>query len=171
MNEFTATPELSPTAVEAQRPLQIGGWLIVIAVGLVIGFIQSLTGMVRSLSNLGGPVWARLTDPNSSVYHPYWRTVIIYEAITTCVYVVMGVISLALFFGHRRSFPVLAVIFIPSMFVMMLVNHYLAGQITFVAARPAHANYGQLLAVRFVAMHIWIPYLLVSKRVKATFIR
>jgi hypothetical protein len=156
------------------RPLQapkIGGWLIVIAIGLILSLLQNLTNMLQVLAPLGrGFVWTRLTDPTSPVYHPYWKTVIIYDAVAGCLYVIMNFVAIILFFGKRRLFPKLTIAFIPSIFVLSLIGYYLTGLIPAVADKPAYAAQGHELIVRFIALHVWIPYLLVSKRVKATFV-
>jgi hypothetical protein len=83
----------------------------------------------------------------------------------------MNVIVVVLFFGKRRLFPLLTVLFIPSIFILGLVDHYLGSLIPAVAASPVHAQGMHWFVVKFVALHLWIPYLLVSKRVKATFVR
>ncbi len=154
-----------------QQPPQIGGWLIVIAIGLVISLLQNLNNFLQALSPLGGPMWVRLTDPASPRYHPYWRVALTYEAVAACLYLIVNFISIILFFGKRRLFPISAVVFIPSIFVLGLVDHYLAGLIPAVAESATHSKGAYVLALKFVALHVWIPYLLVSKRVKATFVR
>ena len=170
MNEVTLPPTTGFTPVSVQQSPPIGGWLMVIAIGLVISLVQNLNNLLQSLSPLRGPVWARLTDPASPRYNPHWRAALIFELVAACLYVVMNFIAIILFFGKRRRFPTLTVIFIPSIFVLGLVDHYLAGLIPAVAASPIHARAAYLLAAKFVALHVWIPYLLVSKRVKATFV-
>ena len=163
--------EFNKAHAKEQPAPQIGGWLIVIAVGLGISLLQNLSGLIRSLGPLSGPVWERLTDPASPRYHPYWRVALIYEAVAACVYLVMNFIAIILFFGKRRLFPKLTVAFIPTIFILGLIDHYLAGLIPTVAESATHAKGFYVLAAKFVALHIWIPYLLVSKRVKATFVR
>ena len=164
-----------PLATETQfRPLQapkIGGWLIVIAIGLILSILQNLTNMLQVLAPLGGGfVWQRLTVPTSPVYHPYWKGIIIYDAIAGCVFFTINFVALVLFFGKRRLFPKLTIVFIPCIFVMSFISYYLTSLIPAVADKPAHAAQGQALIVKFIALHVWIPYFLVSKRVKATFV-
>jgi antibiotic biosynthesis monooxygenase (ABM) superfamily enzyme len=171
MNETFSAPSSVETSASGHQPAQIGGWLIVVAIGLIISLAQNLSGLLQSLTTFRGSVWERLTDPSSPSYHPNWRGALIYEAVAAGVYLIMNIILIILFFRKQRLFPVLTVIFIPSIFVLSLVAHYLAGQIPAVAESPSYAQGFSWLATKFVALHIWIPYLLVSKRVKATFIR
>ena len=171
MNEITRPTIAAESPASAQQPLPIGGWLIVIAIGLVISFLQNLTGLFQSLAPLRGPVWTRLTDPSSPRYNAHWRGALIFEVVAACLYLLMNVIAVILFFGKRRLFPLLTVLFIPSIFILGLVDHYLGSLIPAVAASPVHTKGMHWLVVKFVALHVWIPYLLVSKRVKATFVR
>ena len=171
MSEITSTSSLAETPASERQPPKIGGWLIVIAIGLLLSLLQNLGGAVRSFLPLREPVWTRLTDPSSPVYHPSWRGALIYEAVAACLYLVMNLVAVILFFGKRRLFPIVTVVCIPLIFVMGLVDHYLGSLIPAVASSAVHANSVSWLATKFVAMHVWIPYLLVSKRVKATFVR
>ena len=170
MNELSTQAATNENQSLPPQPPQIGGWLIVIAVGLVLSLIQNLNQLPQLLGALGGPIWIRLTTPASPLYHPYWKIAIIYAAITGCFYVVMNVVMLILFFGRRRLFPKLTVALIPTIFILSLAGYYFVGLIPGVAERPAHITNGHLLIGKFVALHIWIPYLLVSKRVKQTFV-
>ena len=170
MHEIPTQAVTSEEQSLPSQPPQIGGWLIVIAVGLVTSLIQNLNQLPQLLGALGGPIWARLTTPSSPLYHPYWKTAIIYAAITGCFYVAMNVFTLILFFGRGRLFPKLTVALIPSIFILSLAGYYFVGLIPGVADRPAHVSNGHFLIIKFVALHVWIPYLLVSKRVKQTFV-
>jgi hypothetical protein len=170
MNELSTQAATNENQSLPPQPPQIGGWLIVIAVALAFSLMQNLTQLPQVLGALGGPIWIRLTTPASPLYHPYWKIAIIYAAITGCFYVVMNVVMLILFFARRRLFTKLTVALIPTIFILSLAGYYFVGLIPGVAERPAHITNGHLLIGKFVALHIWIPYLLVSKRVKQTFV-
>ena len=171
MNElFSESPASFAPTTEPQAP-PFGGWLIVIAIGLVISLLQNLNGLVRIVALAAGPVWTRLTDPASPRYHPYWRVVIIYEVIAACIYFVMNLVAIILFSRKQRLFPTFTVILIPLTFILSCVDHYLVGLIPAMVEAPAHTRGAYLLAVKFIMLHVWIPYLLLSKRVKETFIR
>jgi hypothetical protein len=162
---------VSAEGARKDTPPKIGGWLIVVAIGLIVSVLQNLTHMLAAIAPLvRGPLWERLTDPNSSSFHPYWKPVIIYDAITGLIFVVMNFVAVILFFGKRRLFPKLTVALIPLFFILSFVSHYLSSFIPAIAENPIFAKQGHALIVKFVALHIWIPYFLISNRVKQTFV-
>jgi antibiotic biosynthesis monooxygenase (ABM) superfamily enzyme len=171
MNELLTPPTLSLSPATEPQPPPIGGWLIVVAVGLGISVLQNLNNLLRIQRLLGGSIWPRLTNPASPVYHPYWRVVIIYEFVAACLYVVANFVAIILFFGKRRAFPIFAVVLIPTLLVLGFIDHYLVGLIPAMAESSAHTRGAYLLAAKFITLHLWIPYFLISKRVKTTFVR
>jgi hypothetical protein len=51
-----------------------------------------------------------------------------------------------------------------------LVAHFWSGLIPAVSASTAYGKEGHALVVKFIALHVWIPYFLLSKRVSETFV-
>jgi len=80
-------------------------------------------------------------------------------------------VAVALFFREQRAFPKFIVIVIPIIFILILLGYYLSGLIPAVAESPDYSKQTSLVIVRFVALHVWIPYFLLSDRVKKTFVR
>lgn len=150
--------------------LKIGGLLIFIAIGLVLSLLQNSTYLLSTLTFLQGQVWESLTNPASTAFHPYWKTVIIYEFVTASIFVASNLAALILFFQKRRLFPLLVIVSIPVIFILSLVSYYLSGLVPAIAESPDYGKVKELLIIKFVALHVWIPYFLVSKRVKRTFV-
>lgn len=167
---------LTPTEVNAHERVRpevpkIGGFLIVVAIGLIISCLRNLTGVGWALLPSRGDVWEKLTIPGSSAYHPYWKTVLLFELIFSLVTLALSVIGTALFFCKHRFFPTFVVVTLPVVFVLMVAAYYLEGLVPAIAASPAYGKAGHDLIVKFIGMHVWIPYFLVSARVKRTFVR
>ena len=142
-----------------------------VAIGLVVSLFQNVSNLLAEAPAIVRPgIWSRLTDASSPAYHPYWKPVLIFDIVAACFYVVANVIALVLFFGKRRLFPKLTVVLIPTIFLLAFVGYYLEGFIPAFANNAAYATEGHALIVKFIALHVWIPYFLVSKRVRETFV-
>jgi Protein of unknown function (DUF2569) len=159
-------PEKSPV----QTPQRLGGWLIFLAFGMSLSVLRNLYYCFFSISLLfRQPLWDILTNPASTAYHPYWKPLMIYEAVTNSFFFLISLITLVLFFQRRRIFSKLIGPVIPTVVALSLRGHLWAGSIPKVANSAIHARVGNELILSFIAMHIWIPCFLVSRRVKEAF--
>jgi len=172
-------PELSseqevedPTEpTRSEPPLKIGGVLILVAIGLILSLVQNLGIFLADLAPFReAQVWAQLTTPGSTAYHPYWKPVLLFELVSSSAFFGLNAVSVALFFRKQRVFPKFIVIVIPTIFILILVGYYLSGLIPAIAESPEYAKQSSVLIWRFVALHVWIPYFLISERVKKTFV-
>ncbi len=150
---------------------KIRGFLIVVAIGLVVSFMQSLQGLAWSLIPLRREVWEKLTTPGVSAYHPYWKPALLFGVISASITLALNAIGLVLFFRKHRFFPTFIVVAIPVIFVLMLAGYYLEGMVPAIAASQEYGKQRYAIIVKFIAMHVWIPYFLISDRVKQTFVR
>ena len=112
-----------------------------------------------------------LHDSESPKYHAQWKLVIIYDAMMATVILFWNIVMLAFFFRKKRFFPRLASASLPIIFLLIFASHYLGGLIPAVAGSAEYAKQGTALIVRFIGMHVWIPYFLLSKRAAKTFVR
>ena len=150
---------------------KIGGFLIVVAVILVFNFFANLGNMGWSLIPLRAETWERLTTPGFTSYHPYWKPVLLLQSISAAVILVLNVVGLVLFFRKHRLFPMSMVVLVPLLFVLLITRYYLEGLVPAIAETEAYARQSYDLIGKFILMHLWIPYFVVSDRVKRTFIR
>ena len=158
-------------ATNKNRPLGIGGLLIVIAFGLCLSALQNLAYFLGSLAPfIRRSLWDTLTDPQSVRYHPHWKGFLIYQAVVSFSFVAANILTLVLFFQRRRVFPRVIVFLIPVLFLLGVVAHFWSGLIPAVSASAEYGKEGHELVVKFIALHVWIPYFLLSKRVEETFV-
>ncbi len=154
------------------KPKRIGGVLVFVAISTVIGILRNISNCLLSISFIVREAkWKRLTDPASNAYHPYWKPLLIYDAISCSLILLISLVVIVLFFQRRKIFPKLIVMVIPTIFILSFIDHYLSSLIPVAVSTKAYSKEGDALVVSFIAMHIWIPYFLVSKRVKETFVR
>jgi hypothetical protein len=151
--------EVAPTTTpvfksfEDQNDLNgIGGWLILPAIGLVVSPFMSLHGIfVVDLPILtGGKYEEFLTG------HPAVTALIVFELTTN-----------AIFFTKRRILPRCMIAYFAINFFLLLADHLA----TRALLPSTDSTSGTMAVVRaFVGAAVWIPYFLVSRRVKTTFI-
>ncbi len=161
----------SQKTVGEGKPPRIGGLLVFVMIGMFISLIQNLTYSLTSIAPIvKTPLWERLTNPESTAYHQYWKSVLIYDVVTSSLILVMNVAMLWLFFKKKRVFPKLTAVSIPLIFVIILTGYFLSGAIPAIAESEEYAKQGEMLILKFVCLHVWMPYFLISKRVGRTFV-
>jgi hypothetical protein len=146
------------------------GWLILIGLGVVLGPIRMLvTIMPNYLPILTDGSWELLTSPSSEAYNPLLAAIIIGELFVNLILLLGSVYLVYLFFTKHTRFPnayillvVVSFIFIP--FDAWVVTFALPDEPMF--DTPTTVDFLRVLSTAIV----WIPYLLLSKRVKATFV-
>lgn len=132
----------------------IGGWLILPAIGLVLGIIIGVVGLIIALS---------LVDSLPSRYHGIFALSLFVEfAILVAV-----VYAATRFFGKRRNTPATMI----TLYISVIVVHLLLLIVELAAnAEPFAIETGKVLIRNVIGAAIWIPYFRVSKRVKETFV-
>jgi hypothetical protein len=133
----------------------IGGWLVLPAIGFVLGPIVEVVGLVLAL--------ALYDDVAAAGFAGVYSVTLLVQV------VVLGfmIYAATLFFGKKRNAPsVIITFFVGSLVasVVLLVIQIGAG------AEPFAVETGKLLVRQVIAAAIWISYFRQSKRVKATFV-
>jgi len=149
----------------------IAGWLILPLLGLIIAPLRVSFFLYQQLL----PVfteghWATLTTPGSGAYHPLWAPLLIGEIVGNVSVIALSLV--ALFFFLRRSLHAPKLVIASLAFSLLFVgaDFFLADLIPAVAEQNDTESAKELGRAIMGAV-IWIPYFLVSKRVKATFTR
>jgi hypothetical protein len=149
----------------------IGGWLIVIAIGLCVSPLLQLLFIVRDLLPVfmhGG--WHALTTPGSPAYHRLWAPVILFEFAMNLGFIAMEAILLFWLFRQSRRFPTAMIVYLLTVFVLVAADYFVAQSIPVVAAQDDPESRVAFMRAGIVCA-IWVPYFLKSKRVKGTFTR
>jgi hypothetical protein len=159
------------TAQKEMTYERIGGWLILLGIGLVISPFKVGATMIKDLLPVfANGSWGILTTPGSHAYHPLWAPLIIFEVVGNIGTIVLCLITSWFFFHKSRIAPQLVIAFLLINLVLIGGDFLLSNLIPAVAR---HSNAGTIrdLTRSFIAAAIWVPYCLRSKRVKATFVR
>jgi hypothetical protein len=164
MSETQAIPD---TTVQYDK---IGGWLILVGIGLVISPFIRLYGVYNDFLPAFSPeIWTVLTTPGSSVYHPLWAPAMIYELVGNILLGLAPIILLIYFLRKHKLFP--------KLYIILLVSQlgFLMGDYIFATSIPVIVQEGTTYLMReviqsLVSSLIWIRYFLVTERAKGTFV-
>ena len=149
----------------------IGGWLILVAFILLRAPIAVLVTLFRAVFPLlQHDTWAALTTKGTESYHPLWAPLIISELIVNLAFLALALIVLVLFFRRKRSFPRFVIILYLAHLGWEVCLTLVLRQIPAMAGEPATSSLVGVIGLS-LGCAIWIPYFLVSKRVRATFTR
>jgi hypothetical protein len=150
---------------------KIGGWLVLLAIGLVLNPIRLLVIMGRDFLPLflsGG--WSVLTTPGTTAYHPLWAPVLMFEIGGNTALLGFSVLVAVFFFQKRKLLPRLMIAFLLVNFLLVAADYFVADLLPSVASQK-DPEATMELARALIAGVIWVPYFVVSKRVKRTFVR
>jgi hypothetical protein len=151
-------PSLAPTFSTRSDLEGIGGWLILVAIGLALTPLRSVSGITTTLNVLYGSRYQLTLSA-----HPALAGLILFEAITNTVYLAALVTLNFLFYQKKKAFPTGMIVFLSAQVIITVFDHLAA--LHFGSDTSPTAVWGN-----FAAAAIWIPYYLLSKRVKATFV-
>jgi len=150
---------------------KIRGWLLLVAVGVLASPLRLADFLYEDLlPAFQKEVWSLLTTPGSQAYHPFNGPVLLFELVGNLMLLLYALWLVILFFKRHRWLPVQAVSFL-SLALLFYVADYLAShQIPAVASQQETESKLDLLGAVLVCA-ILVPYFLLSKRVKETFLR
>ncbi len=165
-----APPPLPPLPGEPDLR-GIGGWLILVAISLVVNIGRMIWMNTQTLPPvLNLQVWLPLTTPGQPNYHPLFAPTLLGEAAANLLIAMAFLLAAYLFVTRRRRFPQVMIFILASNIVIMIADAVAAHQLPGIEQKDRfEAIAGAFKGVATAAL--WIPYYLVSKRVKATFVR
>jgi hypothetical protein len=152
-------------------PQGIGGWLILVTIGLVITpFRMAFLLITTHLPLFTGGQMAILTDPQSQAYHPLWGPLLALEVLCNLGFGTAAVVALVLMFRRSRLYPRFMIVYYASNLAFIALDTLLSNMIPAVAQAGSTEMIGEV-GKAMISCAIWIPYMCVSKRVKNTFVR
>ena len=154
---------------DERGPTGIGGWLILLAIGICLSPLLVIKGISESLRVLSAENWDAITTPGSPAYHPLFGSLVIAELLVQATLLVGSVVALVFFFRKSPRFPAFMIGLMIAGVAYMVIDTIAASLII----PPAYAGpLGQQLAEMarvVIPTLIWVAYLARSKRVRNTF--
>ena len=146
----------------------LGGWLILVGLGVVVRPFVILATGAQVLLAVDPVSWNALTSPASAMYHPLWAPTLLFEVVINSALLVFAVLVAVLYFQRRFSFPRVFSIFLAASATVIVLDTALSASIP--AAELTPRDYTSTVR-EVVGSLIWIAYLHMSKRVESTFVR
>ena len=148
----------------------IKGWLILVGIGIIfspirLGFslLQTYTPMMKDGS------WEKATTVGSSNYIPHFQTLMITEISYNLCIMIASIYLIYLFTKKSKDFPKFFIIIGLISILVIPIDAYLT-TLVFNEMEVFDKETLKEFMKTVVGYFIWIPYMLVSERVKQTFI-
>jgi len=114
--------------------------------------------------------WEALTTEGSEAYHPLWGSLLIGEITYNVIIVAVSCYLIYLFFTKHYLFPKVYIGIVLVSLVFIVVDAWVVSQII-----PDEPMFDPDTKKEFIRVLIggliWIPYMFISKRVRATFVK
>lgn len=158
-------------AVEDFHLRGLGGWLILIAIGLCLApFVRIITIGQHWEGYFSNLVWQTVAMPQGAKYDPLYGPLLIFELLGNIFMVGFNLLLLCLFFSKRKSFPSLFIAYMLGQAAFMILDDIGCSLISSLKSNAAVQDHALAFRALIYAI-IWSLYMVKSRRVKATFIR
>ncbi len=158
---------------ESQKNLSgLRGWLIPVGILVVASpvafFLRVVLCLMPFLSETPG--WDGLMTPGSQYYNPLYVVAMLVEFVLYSLLFLLAIFSNVAYFKKRRVFPLLWIIILIAQ-PILLVADSVAMSFLWTDAEMFDVKAVNQIIRKSAMVLIWVPYLLISKRVKQTFVR
>lgn len=172
--EFSEQINREITVAEEKQPEQLeglGGWLILVGLGVVLSPLRIIGQTLPIYADVfSAEAWAALTTPGTEDYIPFLSPYLIAEVSINVGLVLAWIFIAFLFFSKKRAFPKWYIGTLLFTLVFVLIDA-LALKLVAPDKPVFDGDTVKELARLLVTTLIWVPYMLVSERVKLTFVR
>ena len=164
--------ELPPVLVGVDdAPRGLGGWLVLVGIGLCMSpFVTVGTMAIHWEGFFSLEVWQMFASPASSSYRALYAPIVILEVLANASLLGLNLLALVLYFGRRRAFPKVLIALLLARIVVVVADSIAVPQLHFAAEVATDSTALDLSRVVLSGV-IWSAYAVVSRRVKATFVR
>jgi hypothetical protein len=157
--------------VSEEKKLEgLGGWLVLVGLGIIFSPLRIVSQAFPVYSDMfSNGAWAALTTSGAKTYNPLWTLILSGEMAINVALVVAWAFIAFLFFTKKSVFPkwYIGILLFTVAFIIidaLVMKALLPNEPVFDAETTK-----EIARSLFVTL-IWVPYMLISKRVKATFV-
>jgi len=150
----------------------IGGWLILFGIGRILSPIIILqTIFLTYLPIFTNGSLEKLSQIGNAAYSLLWKPTMIFELGVNIILLVFSAVLLFSFFGRKKWFPKIFISLSMITIIFALIDAVLITQIQRSLSLNLNINPVTQIISPVVIGAMWIPYLLISNRVKNTFVK
>jgi hypothetical protein len=150
-------------------PRGIGGWLLPVALSLVVTPLRVVLEMQKSWPAYTSERWLLLTTPGGDAYHPLWAPLLVFELLANLTTIAALAVLVLLFFRRRSSVPRLFIAIMAWRLCVPLLDAALAGAIPATAGASDASELAGTVWSSLIGVG-WMVYFVRSRRVAATFV-
>ena len=157
--------------MEEEKNLEgLGGWLILVGFAIILSpFSIIMTTFPLYSDILSSGSWEMLTTPDREAYDVSWMPILLGKIIINGGVALVWIYIIFLFFTKKRLFPSWYIGVLLFTLAFMLVDA-LAIKVVIKDEPLFDPDTAKEFARTFWGTIIWVPYMLRSKRVEATFV-
>lgn len=148
----------------------LGGWLVLVGIGVVFTPVRMVLEIWPLYSELfSGEGYTVLTTPGSELYTPYFLPLVWTELVLNSVIFLAALWLVYLYFSKHYLFPRVYIIIGVGSFLFILCDAWVVS-ILFPQFPAMDADTAKAIMRGVITVFIWVPYMLLSERVKITFV-
>ena len=148
----------------------LGGWLILVGLGVVFTPLKLLAVVPKTfLTIFNDGTYDLITTPGTEAYHPFWSTIIWGEILVNAVIFVASIYLAYLYFSKKSLFPKFYIWIAVGSLAFILLDAVLV-KVVLPNEPIFDPDTIKEVARSGIVVLIWVPYMMLSKRVKATFL-
>jgi hypothetical protein len=164
---YKSPPEILPANPKLQG---LGGWLILLGIGLVGTPFVRIALLVKSGSAYSAASWRTITDPANG-YDPMLSPILLFELFFQLTLIVFSLLLVLLYFRKKRIFPSVLIAYLLFQFVVLTVDQVLVGTLSGKAVTTHRGPpAAPAMAQSLFPLILWGLYVAKSKRVRMTFL-
>lgn len=156
-----------PAAVKVDRPRRIGGWLIIPAIGLILGGILEVAAVLGVPETFAAATWSAEVARAMGVEPSVWQGIMVLSMITMALHFVFRVAVAVAFYRRLTSAPRACVVYFGATALLLTLESV---GMAVVASELVDADTVKETIQAWVGALIWVPYFLSSQRVQETFV-
>ncbi|MCB4766586.1 MAG: DUF2569 family protein [Sulfurovum sp.] len=148
----------------------LGGWLILVGIGVVLSPLRQLAKLSKAyLPIFNDGTWEALTTPTSESYNSSFSSLLMGEIFFNSLIIIASLYLIYLFFAKKSFFPKLYIWILVFSLIFILLDAVVVSSL-FPNIEVFDVETMKEIGRTVIVSLIWIPYMLISKRVKATFV-